>query len=322
MDRNSFAMTIRECNKNLHTAAETTGFNARLVAGNATKESYAEFLFNLKAAYEAIERNLDKNMNFEGLKPFVTKELYRSSKMDQDLKALLKDKYKTMELLPSTKAYVARIDEIGEKNPMLVVAHAYARFLADLFGGRTIYQIVKDNYKIEEDALNYYDFPEIKDIRAYVMGYIEKLGNMNLSKDMEALMLNEIANTYMYNIGVSVELETKLFPVDNATYNQKPAGHPHTGHGHGKGMPEGHPEIKPGMVIPNGHPEIPRHPHVKPGMVIPERFGHGHGHPKMPAGHLEVKQGMKIPHTNTHFDGHHHADHPPVGHHHAEHPHK
>ncbi|MGL4739449.1 MAG: heme oxygenase (biliverdin-producing) [Sarcina sp.] len=249
MNKN-FAMTMRTSNKNLHTVAETTGFNARLVAGNATRESYAEFLFNTKAAYDAIERNLDKYSDVEGIKPFVTKDLYRAELMEKDLRVLLGDKYDEMSLLPSAKAYVARIDEIAEKNPMLIVAHAYTRFLADLFGGRTIYQIVKDSYKIEDAALNYFSFPEISNPQARAMEYIGNLSNMNLSEEVQELFLNEIANAYLYNIGISTELEAKLYGED-----------PHAGHEHGK-MPAGHPEIKPGMKMPEGHPHMHGgHPH-------------------------------------------------------------
>lgn len=261
MNKN-FAMTMRTSNKNLHTVAETTGFNARLVAGNATRESYAEFLFNTKAGYDAIERNLDKYSDVEGLKPFVTKDLYRSELIEKDLRVLLGDKYDEMSLLPSAKAYAARIDELGEKNPMLIVAHAYTRFLADLFGGRTIHQIVRDNYKIEAEALNYFSFPEITDPQARAMEYIGNLSRMELSEDVQELFLNEIANAYLYNIGISTELEAKLYVED-----------PHAGHGHGK-MPAGHPEVKPGMKMPAGHPPVHGH------------GGHPHGgHPHMHGGH-------------------------------------
>ena len=246
----NFAMTLRTSNKNLHTAAEKTGFNARLVAGKATRESYAEYLFNLKAAYEAIEKNLDKYSDVEGLKPFITKDLYRTSQIEKDLEILAKDK--NFELLPSAKAYAARIDELGEKNPMLLVAHAYTRFLADLFGGRTIFQIVKESYKIEDEALNYFMFPEIEDTKMRAMAYAGNLAKMNLSEDVQALFLNEVANSYLYNIGISVELEAKLFGQEGLTENIVNAGHPH---GH-------HPEIKPGMTMPKGHPHIGGHPHM------------------------------------------------------------
>lgn len=240
----NFAMTIKTSSKNLHTAAEKTGFNARLVAGKATKESYAEYLFNLKAAYEAVEKNLDKYSSVEGLKPFITKDLYRTSQIEKDLKILAKDK--NFELLPSTKAYVERIDELGEKNPMLLVAHAYTRFLADLFGGRTIFKIVKESYKIEDEALNYFMFPEVEDIKMRAMSYIGNLAKMDLSEDVQALFLSEVANSYLYNIGISVELEAKLFEEED--FNTTVKGH--------------HPEIKPGMTMPKGHPHIGGHPHM------------------------------------------------------------
>lgn len=260
----NFAMTMRTSNKNLHTAAEKTGFNARLVEGRATRESYAEYLFNLKAAYEAIERNLDKYSDVEALKPFVTKDLYRAAQIEKDLKILANGK--DFELLPSAKAYVDRIDEIGEKNPMLLVAHAYTRFLADLFGGRTIFQIVKESYKIEEEALNYFMFPEVEDAKMRAMAYIGNLGKMELSEEVQGLFLNEIANSYLYNIGISVELEAKLFMEDphaqaNAGHGHGHAGHGHGGHPHGQ-MPAGHPEIKPGMKMPEGHPHVGGHPHM------------------------------------------------------------
>ena len=49
MNLQDFSSKIRENNKNLHKAAESTGFNKRLIDGNASKETYAEFLFNYMA---------------------------------------------------------------------------------------------------------------------------------------------------------------------------------------------------------------------------------------------------------------------------------
>jgi len=47
----------------------------------------------------------------------------------------LGEKSSSMELLSSTKASVARIKELSKNKPELIVAYAYTRFLADLFGG-------------------------------------------------------------------------------------------------------------------------------------------------------------------------------------------
>lgn len=250
MNSNDFSMEIRMSSKNLHRAAEITGFNGRLVSGKASKDSYAEFIYNYMFVYKAIEDALDQLSNLEEIKPFVTKELYRSELIKKDNQFLLGDKEASMEILPSTKAYVNRIKEISKTNPILVVAHAYTRFLADLFGGRTIHQIVKDSYKIEDKGLNYFDFSNLDNIMEYVMGYRNNLTNMTLTEENQEAFLNEVANSYIYNIGISTELEAKLYGEAESSVGGHPAGIPKSG-----SMPKGHPPIN-GMSMPKGHPPI------------------------------------------------------------------
>lgn len=46
---------IRRSSATPHSAAEHSGFIKRIVDGNASRESYAEYLFNLSAMYKSIE---------------------------------------------------------------------------------------------------------------------------------------------------------------------------------------------------------------------------------------------------------------------------
>ncbi len=244
MNSNDFSMKIKLTNENLHKAAEMTGFNNRLVSGKASKETYAEFIFNYLPIYKAIEDSLNDLEKDDKIKPFITKKLYRSELIKKDIEFLLGDKTKSIELLPSTKAYVARIKELSIKNPILIVAHAYTRFLADLFGGRVIYEIVKNSYSIGDEGLNYFQFPEIDNLMDVVFAYRNNLMNLNLTDEEKELFLNEVANSYIYNIGVSTELEAKLY---NNSEDITSTGHPH------KNMPSGHPPINHGQM-PQGHP--------------------------------------------------------------------
>ena len=155
---NSFMMDIKNNSNDLHAVAEKTGFLKRLLEGKASTESYAEYLYNLYEVYNAIEVNLEKCKDNKVVKDFVLPEIYRAEAILKDLKFLLGENLNTMKPLASTRAYVARINEIGETAPELLVAHAYTRYLADLFGGRTIYGMVKDLYKIDEEGLNYYKY--------------------------------------------------------------------------------------------------------------------------------------------------------------------
>ena len=205
-----FMMDIREKTSLLHSAAENTGYIKKLVDGNASVEGYAEYIYNLEKMYKAIEDALDKNENNNVVKPFVTRELYRSELMRKDLEFLLGDKLNSIKLLASTEACVAKINELSETKPELVVAYAYTRFLADLFGGRTFLSLLSTNYKISNEGLNYYQFPEINDLRGYVMKYHNMLAVVDLSDEMKIDFINEVNNAYIYNIAISNELDAKL----------------------------------------------------------------------------------------------------------------
>lgn len=205
-----FMMDIREKTSLLHSAAEHTGYIKKLVDGEASVEGYAEYLYNLEKMYQAIEKALDENEKNEVVKPFVTKELYRSELMRQDLAFLLGDKLSSMQPLASTEACVAKIEALSTSQPELVVAYAYTRFLADLFGGRMFLSLLSTSYKIDQQALNYYQFPEINDLRGYVMKYHNMLADIQLSDEMKIDFINEVNNAYIYNLAISNELDAKL----------------------------------------------------------------------------------------------------------------
>lgn len=207
----SFMTLIRKNTTTLHSAAEHSGFIKRIIDGNASKESYIEYLFNLAAMYEAIERVITVHAEHEAVKNFVTPELYRYELIKEDLTFLTGDKLKDMVLLPSTEAFLVRLKEIETSQPELIIAYAYTRFIADLFGGRTFASLLSTHYKVEKEGLNYYRCDQIKDIRAYVMNYAQKIDEINLSEERKQAILHEVSLAYIYNLAISNELEAKLY---------------------------------------------------------------------------------------------------------------
>lgn len=206
-----FITQIRKASSTLHSASEHTGYIKRIIDKKASKESYGEYLYNLLPMYKAIEDALEKNSNNEVVKEFATKELYRSSLIEKDIKYLLGDKCSSMTLLSSTKASIDRIEEISNTKPELIVAYAYTRFLADLFGGRTFFELFNKEYKIPHEGLNYYMFEDIPDMRMYAMTYAAKLNKINLPDECKEAFITEVNNAYIYNLAISNELETKLY---------------------------------------------------------------------------------------------------------------
>ncbi|CEO11687.1 heme oxygenase [[Clostridium] sordellii] len=207
----NFLKVIQQSTKKLHDMAENTGFIKRLVDGNATVESYGEYIYNLYFVYKAIEENLEKHKNDIVLKEFITPEVFRAESLLKDSKFLLGYELDSVEICDSTRVFVDRLEEISQINPKLLVAHAYTRYLADLFGGRTIFKIIKDNYDIHNDGLNYYMFDEISDLKAFVMDYHRKLDLIDLNDDEKVKFLNEISLSYVFNISISNELEYMKF---------------------------------------------------------------------------------------------------------------
>ena len=209
-----FMDDIKEYSK-LHDMAENTGFIKRLLEGNATVETYGEYLYNLYEVYHTIEVNLEKHKENKVIKNFALPEIYRSDSLMEDLKFLLGDKLEKLEPLMSTKSFMYRMYEISETNPELIIAHAYTRYLADLFGGRTIYSIVKNKYNIDEKGLNYYQYEDIPNLKSFVMEYHGLLNNIKLDGDLKCKFLSEVNLSYIYNISISNELEYNRFYKQN-----------------------------------------------------------------------------------------------------------
>ena len=202
---------IRKNTGALHSAAEHSGILKRIVDGNASVDGYVEYLFNLSAMYKVIEETIENNKDNEVVKEFATPELYRYKLIEKDLKYFLGENSDKYELLASTIAFVEKIKEIGNTNPELIVAYAYTRFIADLFGGRTFVALLSVNYKVPAEGLNYYNCDGIKNIRAYVMNYAVKINDIKLSSELEEKLVTEVSNAYIYNLAISQELEAKLY---------------------------------------------------------------------------------------------------------------
>ncbi|MGL4772404.1 MAG: heme oxygenase (biliverdin-producing) [Clostridium sp.] len=211
MENNNFLNNIRLSSKKLHSMAENTGFISRLISGGASEESYGEYVYNLYFMYKKIEEVLENNKENEVVKGFALPEVYRSESLLVDSKYLLGDKFESVEKLNSTVSFENRLDEIAERNPELIVAHAYTRFLADLFGGRTTYNILKKEYNISDEGLNYYVYEGISNLREFVMEYHNKINHMNLSDDLKDKFINEVGMAYIYNIMLSNEVEFELY---------------------------------------------------------------------------------------------------------------
>lgn len=224
VNKMEFLNQIRQSSKLLHSASEHSGFIKRIIDKEATKEGYGEYLYNLGQMYEAIEKGLLENREDAIIKEFVTPELHRSGLIAKDVAFILAEASNALKPLASTVAFKQRIEEIKQTEPVLLIAHAYTRFMADLFGGRTFFQLFNEHYQIPAEGLHYYTFPDIQDIRGYAMSYAARLGQLQLSPELQVRFINEVNNAYIYNLALSNELEAQL---SQEPSHRNSMGHPH-----------------------------------------------------------------------------------------------
>ncbi len=152
---------LRERTASLHAQAERTSFVRDMIAGRVTPARYAPFARSLLEVYEALERGLKQH------KPeLAPPELLRAPALARDLVQLTTEPVK---LLSAGERYAKRIDEVTERAPARLVAHAYTRYLGDLAGGTLLGRSLSRSLAAEQ--LSFYRFPEIRDLRAYALGY-------------------------------------------------------------------------------------------------------------------------------------------------------
>ncbi|MEK8031258.1 biliverdin-producing heme oxygenase [Ideonella sp. DXS29W] len=143
--------------RDLHQRAERAGLMAALLRGELARSAYAGLLFNLQAIYAALEAGLqrhDKRLTLIDFGP-----LYRGAALAADLQELGWADAPTAPLADATASYVSRLNALAEREPLLLLAHAYVRYLGDLHGGQILHRRISHTLALPEDrGARFYDF--------------------------------------------------------------------------------------------------------------------------------------------------------------------
>lgn len=189
----------------LHKLAERGGFNAVLMQGKATREMYGKYLLHKYHIYSELEESLYKNNNIEVIKNFILPELERTPAIKNDMDFFIKG-WQNQEMLSSVKSYVYHIIRLADDEPILLIAHAYNIYLAELSGGQIIKTILKKLYQYKDEELHTYEFDKINNISEFKEEYHRRLekyfGEDKLKKDF----IEEIKLSYIYSIASLLEL--------------------------------------------------------------------------------------------------------------------
>ncbi|MBD3880918.1 heme oxygenase (biliverdin-producing) [Phormidium tenue FACHB-886] len=208
----NLATKLREGTKKSHSMAENTGFIACFLKGTVEKNSYRKLVANFYYVYSAMEEEIERHRNHPVLSGIYYPELNRKATLEQDLAFYYGVNWRE-QIAPSPAAeeYVARIREVSNTAPELLVAHAYTRYIGDLSGGQILKGIAVRAMGLSEGkGTNFYEFKTISDEKAFKKQYREAMNNLPVDEATADRIVDEANDTFALNMKMFKELEGSL----------------------------------------------------------------------------------------------------------------
>lgn len=208
----NLASKLRVGTKKAHTMAENVGFVKCFLKGVVEKNSYRKLVGNFYFVYSAMEEEMSKH----SLHPIVSKinfpELNRKHSLETDLAYYYGSNWREqIQLSPAGKAYVERIREISQKEPELLIAHSYTRYLGDLSGGQILKNIAMTAMNLSDgQGTAFYEFADIPDEKGFKAKYRQALDELPIDDATADRIVDEANAAFGVNMKMFQELEGNL----------------------------------------------------------------------------------------------------------------
>jgi len=151
------ASRLRTGTQALHAAVERAGVMPALLRGRLDLASYCRLLASLQAIYRPLEAALRRHASHPFIEPLALEPLFRTDPIAADLACL--DPAPPGRPPAPALEYAAHLARLDAEAPLLLVAHAYVRYLGDLSGGQRLRTIVSESFALTHGrGTAFYDF--------------------------------------------------------------------------------------------------------------------------------------------------------------------
>lgn len=245
---NNLALKLREGTSHSHTLAENTAFTKCFLKGIVEREPFRKLLADFYFLYSALEEELERHQNHPVIRNLYFPELNRKKNLAADLKYYYGENW-AADIFPSAagQTYVSRIREISNREPTLLVAHSYVRYMGDLSGGQSLKNIARSALELPSDkGTQFYEFEQISTVEArreFKGKYRDGLNALPIDEALEQQIIDEANYAFKLNRDVVHELEDDVKAAigdhvfDLITRQEIPGATEHHHH-HGQGHPE------------------------------------------------------------------------------------
>ena len=187
-----------------HSLCYTVNYTStEFLRGRVSRRTYANFLAQMYYVYEAMESELERNGQHPLIEPVhFPDQLGRLPNLRRDLAYLLGEDHwsECIRCLPGTVEYVRRIREVGQTQPELLIAHAFTRYMGDLFGGQIMKRKWRKMFAFPPDTgVMFYTFSEIENIAAFRQLIEDRVNTLDMDAALKQEQLEEVKLAFRFN---------------------------------------------------------------------------------------------------------------------------
>jgi len=196
-----------------HAAAENVHFVRDFVRGKIDIRLYGQLVTDLYFVYDTMESLLNQcaPTHFPSLHYPI--QLSRTEALMEDMDYFHGDDWNMRQNnkpSPATRDYMDRLEWIAKTEPLLLVSHAYTRYLGDLSGGTVLARVARRAMNLgSEGGLSFYSFDQIESAKQFKDMYRQQLDGLNVSQPIVARLVAEANVAFLLNMRLFEELDVE-----------------------------------------------------------------------------------------------------------------
>ncbi len=237
---------LREGTQHSHTTAENTAFMKCFVKGIVEREPLRKLFADLYFVYSTLEAALQRHSNHPILGPLYFPELNRTENLARDLAFYYGETWQSqITASPAGVVYRDRIQALSATDPVLLIAHAYTRYMGDLSGGQSLKNVIRAALSLPTvQGTEFYEFAQIatpEARRAFKERYRQTLDQLPIDATTIERIVAEANTAFALNRDVVHELEADVkaaigeHTFDLLTRQDRPGSTEHHAHGRASG---------------------------------------------------------------------------------------
>ncbi|GAX20371.1 heme oxygenase 1 [Fistulifera solaris] len=192
-----------------HQAAENVHFVKNFIQGKIDRDLYAAMVGMLYHVYLILEQCLDRVAPQYFASCHFPHELRRTETLEQDVDYWWGSKLPPV--TPATQDYIHRLHHIAETDPLLLLAHAYTRYLGDLSGGKVLARVARRALSLNKtnEGLEFYHFEQISSMKLFKDQYRQALDALPLTEEQIQRIVAEANVAFCLNMRLFEELDVQ-----------------------------------------------------------------------------------------------------------------